>query len=481
MAFHSYEFIFLFLPIVLLGCFLCKKIVKRWFPKLPKNHILGIFLILASLIFYGWFAPKGVPLLIGSMAMNYLLGWLMGRRTGKRELLLFGILINLGVLALTKYTPVSFVPAAISFYSFTQIAYLLECYRGNIKKVGLLEYSFYVTFFPKLMQGPIALPGEILSQYNKLGKKVNWERIYRSLYLFVLGLFKKVLIADTFGRAVDYGYANLAQIYTGDALLLILFFTIQLYFDFSGYCDMAMGIAGLLGIELPLNFNSPYKAENIIDFWKRWHITLTGFFTKYLYIPLGGNRKGKYRTLLNCMLVFLISGIWHGAGWQFIVWGAMHGVLYVITKVWQDKRKAALRSRESKCRKGLKVCLTFLYVNVAWVFFRAPSLTDAFAVFKTIGRLEFKRINWELAGYFNLDEFWYVIKVLRVDSWQYAHYILMALITIAVLVLVFLGENAVTHVKKVRANWWNMLLMVILLVWSVISLSQVSSFIYVNF
>ena len=514
MSFNSYEFIFLFFPLVLLGSYVCKKVGEKIYGGRLKDTILGAFLIVASLIFYGWIIPSNVPVLLMSMAINYFLGWQMerigksatGQRTtqdnSRKALLIIGLAINLGFLAVTKYASVEFVPLGISFFTFTQIAYLMECYRGNIKGVRILEYGFYVTFFPKLVQGPIALPGEMLAQYRNLGKRLNWEKIFRGFFLFVLGLFKKVLIADTFGRAVDYGYTNLAQLNSGDGLLLMLSFTLQLYFDFSGYCDMAMGIACLFGIELPLNFNSPYKAVNIIDFWKRWHITLTTFFTKYLYIPLGGNRKGKSRTAINCLIVFFLSGLWHGAGWQFIIWGMMHGVLYVLTKAFLEKQKEKATDKSiekatdkttdkatsvlsnnglASLRRGISVFLTFLYVNIAWVFFRAPSVQEALSVFKIIGSLNFGRINWDLADCFNLDEFWYIIKILRLDSWQYAHYILLVVIVAAVLILIFFGKNAVAYVKIAKPSLWNVLLMTVLLVWSVISLSGVSSFIYVNF
>ena len=466
MLFNSYEFLFLFFPLVLVGTYICRKAGAVY-----RN----IFWLIASLVFYAWLSPVYLPVLIGSMAVNYGLFWQMERTARKKQVLLIGLLIHLGALACFKYVgDGSFVPLGISFFTFTQIAFLVECYRENIKGVSALNYGLYVSFFPKMMQGPIALPGDFLPQLERVGQKVDWERIYRNLYLFVLGLFKKVLIADTFGKAVDFGYGNLAALNSGDALIVMLSYTLQLYFDFSGYCDMAMGIAGMLGIELPLNFDSPYKASNIVDFWKRWHRTLTGFFTRYLYIPLGGNRKGKARTYLNCLVVFFLSGIWHGAGWQFIIWGMMHGVLYVLTKAFLDNKGVGKRS-------VIGVCLTFLYVNVAWVFFRAPSVREALSLLKTIVSASFGRINWELAGCFNLDEFWYVIKVLHLDRWQYAYYILMVIILIAVLLLVFFGKNAVEFTKTVKPGVIHTIIMAVLFLWSVISFSGVSSFLYVNF
>lgn len=497
MLFNSYEFLFLFFPLVLIGYYFCQWAGEKVFDGKIKESIMGAFLVVASLIFYGWLYPVYLPILICSMAVNYGLTWQMERAANKKPLLVTGLIVNLGVLAIFKYLTGSFAPLGISFYTFTQIAFLMECYRGNLQKIKILEYGLYVTFFPKLIQGPIALPGEMLPQFKDYGKKVNWEVCYRSLYLFVLGLFKKVLIADTLGKAVDFGYVNLGILNAGDGIVLMLSYTLQLYFDFSGYCDMAMGIAGLIGMELPLNFDSPYKAGNIMDFWKRWHITLTRFFTKYLYIPLGGNRKGTVRTIANCLMVFFLSGLWHGAGWQFIIWGMMHGVLYVITRQWLEYRKKRRPAQAAQMsgqpdssevkkplallRKVCSVCLTFLYVNVAWIFFRAPSVKEAFSLLKTIGSLRFGRINWDFADCFNLDEFWYVIKILKLDSWQYSHYILMVLILIMVLLLVFLGKSAVNYVKTVKPNVINTIIMAVLFVWSVVSLSGVSTFLYVNF
>lgn len=475
MLFNSYGFVFAFFPLTLVGYYICIKAGTAFRGGAYGVSIANGFLLTASLIFYGWVHPEYLPVLIGSMAVNYGLYRQIEHSRRKKQVLIAGVFFHLALLACFKYIGTGdFVPLGVSFFTFTQIAFLMECYRGNLKQVSILSYGLYVSFFPKMIQGPIALPGEMLPQFTKVNKQIDWERVYRNLYLFILGLFKKVLIADTLGKAADFGYANLAALNSGDGIIVMLSYTLQLYFDFSGYCDMAMGIAGILGIELPLNFNSPYKAADIIEFWKGWHITLTRFFTKYLYIPLGGNRKGKGRTYLNCLIVFFLSGIWHGAGWQFIVWGMMHGVLYVLTRAWRD-------AGGRKLKHAVGVFLTFLYVNVAWIFFRAPSVKDAISLIKTIVSFRFGRINWDLAGCFNLDEFWYVIKVLRLDSWQYANYILMVMILTAVLLLVFFGKNAVTYVKKVKPDMIHVILLVLLFVWSVLSFSGVSSFLYVNF
>ena len=487
MLFNSYEFIFLFLPLSFFVFYFCN--IKG------KHKMAWGALFLLSLIFYGWSYPRAVSVLLGSLLFNYVCSILLRKRKDIK-LLFIGIAVNLLVLAFFKYFGSESLSApGISFFTFTQIAFLAECWRGGLSDVTALQYGTYVTFFPKLMQGPIALPEEWLGQLKGF-YRIQWEDIYRCLLLFAAGLFKKVILADTLGKAVDFGYGNLGALNSADGLILILSYTLQLYFDFSGYCDMAMGIAGLFGIRLPVNFNSPYKAANIIEFWQGWHITLTGFFTKYLYIPLGGSRKGRARTYLNCFLVFLVSGIWHGSGWQFIVWGMMHGLLYVATRAFFDGKKkngeqslTTGKGLSAHVRHGLGVFFTFVYVNIAWVFFRAPSVKDALALLGTVLRLDFGRLNWDLASCFNLDEFWYVIKLLKIDRWQYAHYIIMVLFLLVLLLVVFFGRNAVSLAEEVTQKLSGSfaklslvtLVMAVLFVWSVLAFSQVSSFLYFNF
>lgn len=500
MLFNSYVFVFLFFPLCLVGFYSCKKLGKALYAK--------AFLVLMSLWFYSFADVRNLPVLLVSMAVNYGIFCDMQNALKREEKkgrlwLAMGVACQVASLIFFKYTGSPFVPLAISFFTFSQIAFLVEGYKGTVKQTGLLDYAFYITFFPKLIQGPIALPAEIEGQVERaVEKPFEWEDFYRNLCLFILGLSKKVLLADTFGSAVNLGYTSLASLNTKDAWVVILSYTLQLYFDFSGYSDMAMGAAGMLGFSLPVNFASPYKAANILEFWKGWHISLTRFFTKYLYIPLGGSRKGKERTYINILIVFLLSGIWHGAGLTFIIWGMMHGVLNVITRWWQEKkgnRKEAVckeeenrkkygqESYESKCgiwEKGkhiLAIAATFLYVNIAWVFFRAPSVKEAFMLLKEAFSLSFGRMNKNLAGCFNLEEFWYVIKIFGLDNWQYAHYILMILFLTVALLIVFCGKTALQISREVKPGIIVTTAMAILFVWCVITFSQVSTFLYVNF
>lgn len=329
MLFNSYIFIFLFFPVCLLGYYGLLHWHKDWLAK--------VFLVGMSFWFYGYFNVSYLLIMICSIAGNYLFHRLLSR-SRDRWLMIAAVTANLGVLFYFKYfdfflSTVNTVfgssvalrnillPLGISFFTFQQISFVIDTWRGEVKDCPFVDYALFVSFFPQLIAGPIVNHNEMLPQFAQIGKRTAaWEDIAQGCGLFILGLAKKVLLADTFGAGVDYGYANLASLGRADAVLVALFYILQLYFDFSGYCDMARGIGKMLGMEIPANFNEPYKAVNIVDFWKRWHMTLSRFFTKYVYIPLGGNRKGQARMYGNLMIVFLLSGLWHGAGWHYLVW-----------------------------------------------------------------------------------------------------------------------------------------------------------------
>ncbi len=476
MSFNSLSFIVLFLPITL--------IIYRVLIKKNKSDIAGWFLILASLFFYWINYGSGIIVFALSLIINYLLSSMIIKGRKPKTVLALGVVFDLILLLFFKNADfllpanVSFIKApGISFYTFTYIALLTECYRGSIGAISLKEYGVLMTFFPKLMQGPICTPRNF--DYSVKSFELTFEKVYRSVLLFSIGCFKKVLIADTLKAAVDYGFSHLDSMHTLEGLIIMLSYTLQLYFDFSGYTDMAIAVASLFGFDLPENFQSPYKARNICDFWKRWHITLTEFFTRYLYIPLGGNRKGKARTYINILIIFLVSGIWHGTGGQFIVWGLMHGVLFALTRAFTKDKKE--EPKDNPVVHALKVFLTFLYVNVAWVFFRAPSIGDAVHLFKDIAQFWCPRVNKGLAECFNIDELWYVIKVLHLDKSEYGLYILMILILAALLIGIFALPNAVSFAKKVKINWPTTVLMTVLIVWCILSFEGVTTYIYVNF
>lgn len=488
MAFNSYGFLFLFLPILLFAV---------WgIQKEKKENFMIPGLVFASVVFYAVAYPKSLIWLALSISVTYVLHKsMLSKPAAKKGRLIIGLIFHIGLLAFLKYGRVlwgfsgEFMNApGVSFYTFTMLAFLVETYRGNIGETGVWNYALYVTFFPKLLEGPIVLPKDFLEIKRK---KLTWERAFRALFLVSFGLFKKVILADTLGSAVDYGYANLSVLNSPDAVIVMLSYTLQLYFDFSGYCDMGMGIASLVGFDLPVNFDSPYQATDIVDFWRRWHITLTQFFTQYVYIPLGGNRKGKARTYLNYLIVFFISGLWHGVGFTFIIWGLMHGGLFAVTRFVKDRKKnRVIQTKDDKVVampkrggivQGISVFFTFLYVNVAWVFFRASNVKEAVTLLKKIATGGIGKLNWNLAGCFNLDELWYILKVLKIAPWGYAQYIWMFVILLGLLLWVLFGKNAIWLSKKVKPKLLTVMIMVVFFFWSILSFSGVNTYLYMNF
>jgi len=393
--FNSYEFIFAFLPITLMLFFLVSKY--------NKEKALGV-LVLASLFFYGWWKVEYLFLIILSMLFNYVIGQLISKRSDQQSaskpILILGITFNLGLLGYYKYAnffvdnvaaltgidwqiETIFLPLAISFFTFQQIAYLVDAFKGITKEYRFIHYALFVTFFPQLIAGPIVHHKEMLPQFMQNEKiKASLENILIGLMIFSIGLFKKAVLAD--GVAV---YAtpvfNMAQ--AGQEIGFFeswggaLAYTCQLYFDFSGYSDMAIGAARMFGIKLPLNFHSPYKALSISDFWRRWHMTLSRFLRDYVYIALGGNKKGKVRRYTNLLITMLLGGLWHGAGWTFVMWGFLHGMYLVINHAWgfMVKKLSIQKYLDNALWRTCSWTLTFLAVVVGWVFFRAESFDAA--------------------------------------------------------------------------------------------------------
>lgn len=327
MLFNSYEFLFFFLPIVF-GIYF-------WLHRLQKSGLAKGWLVLASLVFYAWWKIAYLPIILISIVCNFLLGLCLAHVSSpisKKLLLILSVGLNLAALGYFKYThfllssanaflgfhvalPDIILPLGISFFTFTQTAYLVDTYKGKVKDVSFLNYALFVTFFPHLIAGPILHHQEMMPQFEDRKKyKIDGKQLCTGIFLFVVGLVKKVLIADQFAKCANLGFDVSSSLGFWEAWVTSLCYTFQLYFDFSGYTDMALGIALLFNIHLPQNFNSPYKAQNLQDFWRRWHITLSRFLRDYIYIPLGGNRLGEVQTCLNLLITFLIGGIWHGAG-----------------------------------------------------------------------------------------------------------------------------------------------------------------------
>ncbi|MBC2850902.1 MBOAT family protein [Cetobacterium sp. 8H] len=387
MLFNSFYFIFLFFPITIFVYFILNNYEHQ---KLAK-----FWLVLTSLYFYGYFNYSYLILIIASIVVNYSAGtWITNKTAFKKEVFVLGILFNVLGLGYFKYYDffiknLNFIlktdlpilnillPLGISFFTFQQLSFLIDSYRGKSQNYDFLSYCLFVTFFPQLIAGPIVLPDEMLPQFETLNnKKVNYENINRGLYLFSIGLAKKVVLADSISYLANLGFDTMPSLTFVEGWITSISYTLQLYLDFSGYCDMAMGLALMFNIILPLNFNSPYKALNIQDFWQRWHMTLGRFLTNYIYIPLGGNRKSELITLRNLLIVFLISGVWHGAGWTFIVWGAFHGIAILIHRVWKNKNLFM--------PNFLAWLITMFFVNIFWIFFRAQNFSSAIKVLKSM-------------------------------------------------------------------------------------------------
>ncbi len=461
-----------FLPLFLVLFYVARKAADK--NSKYRDVCKGI-IIVASLVFYAPFGLKNLVVLACSIVINAALAKLISKN-GNKWLLTLAVAANVVSLLFFKFSGV-FFPVAVSFYTFNQISYVVDMYKGEIESFELVDYLAYILFFPKILQGPLMGYEEFCEKLEGARNEVDYETLLRAMFLFAMGLFKKVILADTFGKAVDFGFEAVSGLGSLEAILVAVFYSFQLYFDFSGYCDMASAVCMMIGFDLPMNFDSPYKAVNILDFWKRWHITLTKFFTKYVYIPLGGNRKGMVRMYINLMIVFLVSGLWHGNGWNFIVWGAMHGVLYVITRMVRGKKE----DKPSIPVRVVKTLLTFVYVTLAWVFFRASSISEALML---IGRMfvgGHKRIATQLSACFQLDEIWYVLKVTPIMKLPFAWESCMWLFLIVAVVIIFFCKNAIIVAKSCKIGVKTTLATAILLVWSIISLAGVSTFLYMNF
>ena len=406
MLFNSLSFIFVFLPVTCLAA---------WVAGRTFGHRAVLLVLLgASLFFYGFENPRLLLLISLSILVNHFIARTILARVGTgtaKLLLLAAIALNLGLLGYFKYrnfflenvtllTGVDFelgrlaLPLGISFYTFQQIAYIVDCYRGELKQHDLLRYALFVVFFPQLVAGPIVHHKEMMPQLlRERVARFRADRVVIGLAIFALGLFKKTVIADNIGLQVSPVFAVAdagGVVTTADAWIATLSYTLQIYFDFSGYSDMAIGLGRLFGVRLPANFDSPYKATSIVEFWRRWHMTLSRFLRDYLYIPLGGNRLGEGRRLVNLMATMLIGGLWHGASWNFVIWGGLHGLFLVINHGWgmlvATGRLGAFTA--SAAWRVIGWALTMAAVMLAWVFFRAVTLNGALAMLAALAGLQ---------------------------------------------------------------------------------------------
>ena len=497
MLFNSYIFILLFLPLAVAGYFICNQKGKYEWGK--------TWLTAMSLWFYGYFNIKYLPIIVGSILINYTLYRILMGNRGKdnwRKKTLYitvaGASANIGVLFYYKYYDffieninavfgTDFVlqrlilPLGISFFTFQQVGFLVDTYRGETKNYSFMDYALFVTFFPQLIAGPIVTHDEMVEQFQDISKKYwNSSNVSKGIYAFTCGLGKKVLIADIFGKAVAWGFGNSDCLSGLTAVWVMLSYMVQLYFDFSGYCDMARGIGFLFNIEIPINFFSPYKAKNLIDFWKRWHITLSRFFTKYVYIPLGGSRQGNVRTYCNILIVYFLSGIWHGAGWTFIVWGLLHGIVYALTRRFLPAIE--------KIPRALTWAVTSVIVLVTWVFFRAETIGQALQILRiaTGGGYSLAAVPTAFAEQFRTPEFFYCMKVLGIDRISHnglfaCDYILMFGYMAAAWAILLCCKNTNEHIEDFKATAGKAVFTAVVLLWSIVSFSEVSTFLYFNF
>ena len=370
MNFHSLEFL-IFLPVVF---------VLHWV--LPHRFRWALLLGASSLFYFWWNFWTGF-LLVGATLVSWLCGRGIARSQSpytRRALLVLALITCLGCLAVFKYAGFFaslaglelslqiILPVGISFYTFQTLSYVIDVYRGQGEESHFGYYALFVSFFPQLVAGPIERPGRLLPQL-KAERTFSMENLSAGGWLLLEGYFKKVVIADGLAPFVDQVYAAPGEALGPEIVLAIVLFGLQIYCDFSGYSGIARGAAQLLGVELTENFRRPYEAASIREFWRRWHISLTSWFTDYVYIPLGGNRKGLPRQVVNLLAVFLLSGLWHGAGWTFLTWGLIHGLYRAAGAVWEHIRGIP----EKECRPWAHI-RTFLLVSFPWLFFRAPSM-----------------------------------------------------------------------------------------------------------
>ncbi len=489
MLFNSHIFILLFLPLLLAGWYFL-----NWKKKfqLAQGYLIGM-----SLWFYAYANLQYLWLLLFSCLIGWLLSCLpekLPSEKGKKALIGIGCVFHLGLLGYFKYSNFFLenlntvfhtdfpmlqilLPIGISFYTFQQLAYLIDRCRGDAPGDSFFDYLTFMVYFPQLLQGPILLRSEFMGQLKESERRrFHAERFSEGIQFFVFGLAKKVLLADTLAKAVNYGYSNVSMLDSISALLLAAGYLTELYFDFSGYCDMAVGLGKMIGLEVAENFDAPFHSASVKEFWRRWHMTLGRFFTRYVYIPLGGNRKGKMRTLCNVMIVMLLSGLWHGAAWTFVLWGFLHGV----GMIWDNLEHPHLP------KKWMRQAVTFAYVCMTFVFFRAESIAQGFDVLKSIVSLKWNGFVFQMASALDLTEFYMITKALSMKlpgllSWFWFG---IFVVLIATCVRVLSGKKVSGVVALQKQKGYGRLypvLLAVLFTWSMISMTGVSEYLYFSF
>ena len=482
MQFNSYEFILFFMPVVVILYFLANKI---------KPNVGKLVLIVASIVFYSLGRINMLIYLGISILINYGSAIAVRKLKMKNKMLMaLPLIVNVGLLLYFKYS--NFVitnintffgtelelqeiilPLGISFYTFQQIAYIVATQQGALGKNSFIDYLTYILYFPKLIMGPIIDPVDFISQINQNSrKKVDITNISTGIKIFSLGLIKKVLLADTFAKAVSWANANYAATTAMDCILLMLFYTFEIYFDFSGYSDMAVGVSSMLNIDLPMNFDSPYKAISIRGFWKRWHMSLTRFLTKYIYIPLGGSRKGLVFTHINTLIVFLVSGLWHGANWTFILWGLLHGLFSCFDRIFEKT--------EEKIFMPVRWLCTFILVNVLWLLFSAQTVEQWKSILSKVLFMQSTEVSDGMIASFDLAENQFIYNIFGMNylSTNIRGFNMLIFILVACFVC-FVPDN--NFRKKDILNIGSLILASLAFIWGILCLGTESTFVYFGF
>lgn len=497
MIFTSFEYLLFFLPMV---CLLMIGITR--FSPEAWGGVRKVLIVVFSLIFYATWKIEYLWLLLGSIVFNFTFGWLIHQNKGfsKKLILGFAVAMNLGALGYFKYTnfvvdSVNYLtgtnffvdkivlPLAISFYTFQQIAWLVDQYRNDAPRCSFIAYSSAVTFFPHLIAGPIVHYHDLLPQFQaKNAFKASAEQILNGLFLISFGVFKKIVIADSLAPTVTQFFDKTEELNAYQAWLGTFGYTMQLYFDFSGYCDIAIGSALLLGITLPLNFDLPYKSRNIQEFWQKWHITLGDFFARYLYIPLGGSRKGNMRTLINLFIVMFLSGIWHGAGVGFIIWGTLHGLAMVIHRFCKFSGLRALPRK-------FAIFITFMFISLSWIPFRAESWEKTEKVIKGLFHLDGVPVPSFICRIFPIEPEQEALSFVKILGMEHDDFRVFAFTLVFAFLVVFLIPRCQIIYDKIitKENNWKAYCLIILsaflLFISLVKMAVIpySEFIYFNF
>ncbi len=502
MGFNSFKFLLLFLPILLIGW--------RGLNNIKKYTVADAFLVVMSLYFYYSFGAGFLVVLLASAAGNYALSALLTKSSGKninKTVKVVGVIFNLALLFYFKYlgffienvnaltgatltAKQILMPIGISFFTFGQISFIIDRANGDAPHYPILQYLMYTVYFPKLIQGPIAFHKEMIDQFeDKSLRNFDADKMAMGIMSFIIGLSKKVLLADNLAKAVNYGFHYTYYMDTLTVIAVMLAYTFEIYLDFSGYCDMANGVSLMLGYELPMNFNSPYKAATSKELWQRWHMTLSRFFIKYVYIPLGGSRKGKRRTMINVLIVFVLSGLWHGAGWTYICWGLMQGLLVVwdnlgITGVG-EKNKYLFRERPLiTLPRPLGNAITFTMFVISLVFFGSQNMTYALQMFKRFFFWTYPGFLYRTAENLAIPEnylFRMFFNQIGKGNLVTAVYMVTFILLLAISGFVMTRKNTAEIIRTTKFDKKTIVGLVILFIWSFVSLSNVSTFIYFQF